>query len=585
MKDLTVVLFERLGLVLIFAFVLTRTPGFRSLLYREFNRKMIFVHAFVFGLFGIASTMMGIIIDGDTVVIPNLLWSVENDQVAVSSSLVAVVIAGLLGGPLVGLGAGMIAGIHLFFLGGIGWLANVFVNPLTGLLAGLTARFFSQERVISPMKALFIGVFPPILQMQLMLVFHPHADHMVAVVDQIGLPLVLSNSIAIAIFTAMIGIVLKEQENEAAMSTRRALTIAEEALPFLEKGYRKEMAIGISNLLYERLEIAAVSVTDGETILAHKGLGADHHLPGEEIVTTISQEALENKKTKVAYTREEIQCQHPNCPLEAAIIIPIGASDYAKGLIKFYYRKAQHIRPADLVLAEGLGKLISNQLQAIEAERLKAYMRDAELRNLQAQINPHFLFNTLHIIAALFRKEPERARHITVQLANYMRFNLGLVSNSLIELERECEHVRAYIEIIQARFAGRLQITFHQARGISQVYVPPSTIQPLVENSVQHGLKNVIHNGKIEVRIEKMEDSIRVTVTDNGSGFPEHILTNAGEKELTKGEKSTGLYNVNQRLIRLLGEKSRLHIKNLPAGGSEVSFSIPMVIQKEVEVS
>ena len=82
-----------------------------------------------------------------------------------------------------------------------------------------------------------------------------------------------------------------------------------------------------------------------------------------------------------------------------------------------------------------------------------------------------------------------------------------------------------------------------------------------------------------------MEDSIRVTVTDNGSGFPEHILTNAGEKELTKGEKSTGLYNVNQRLIRLLGEKSRLHIKNLPAGGSEVSFSIPMVIQKEVEVS
>src|SRR5690625_5232212 len=152
----------------------------------------------------------------------------------ISLSIIAIVIAGLLGGPLVGLGAGIIVGIHLGFLGGIGWVANMLVNPLTGLLAGLTGRFFSKARVISPIQALFIGVFPPILQMQLLLVLYPQNQHIIQFVNLVGLPLVFSNSVAIAIFTAMIGIVLKEQENEAALATRQALTIAEEALPFLK---------------------------------------------------------------------------------------------------------------------------------------------------------------------------------------------------------------------------------------------------------------------------------------------------------------------------------------------------------------
>src|SRR5699024_1303301 len=97
-----------------------------------------------------------------------LIFSAESKEMVISLSLVAIVIAGLLGGPIVGLDAGIIVGIHLFFLGGIGWFSNVLINPLTGLLAGLTGRFFSKERVISPVQALFIGVFPPILQMQLL---------------------------------------------------------------------------------------------------------------------------------------------------------------------------------------------------------------------------------------------------------------------------------------------------------------------------------------------------------------------------------------------------------------------------------
>ncbi|WP_404454831.1 histidine kinase [Virgibacillus necropolis] len=576
MKYLTIILFERLGLLLVLAFVLTRIPGFRSLLYREFSKRMSFVHACMFGLFGIAGTITGVVIEGDSVVVRDFIWSVSDGQMVVSPSLVAIVIAGLLGGPVVGLGAGLIAGGHLFYLGGIGFIANSLVNPLTGLLAGLTARFFSNERVISPMKALFIGVFPPVLQMHLLLIFESHPDNMIAIVNTIGLPLVLSNSIAIAIFTAMIGIVLREQENVAALATKQALTIAEEALPFLKKDSSREMAAGIANLLYDRLKLAAVSVTNGQVVLAHKGLGDDHHREGDPITTSLSHQAIASNQMQVAYSHSEIQCTHHNCPLEAAIMIPIMNANDATGLIKFYFRKGQHIRPVELMLAQGLGQLISNQLNTIATEKLKTHMRDAELRNLQAQINPHFLFNTLHLIAALFRKDPEKARHITVQLAHYMRFNIGLVSSSLVQMEKECQHVKAYIDIIQTRFSSRLQINFSEPEGISQVFIPPSTIQPLVENSVQHGLENVTNGGVVTVTIEKFDLSIKITVRDNGRGFPEDILNRVGHESLTENQNGgAGLYNVNQRLISLLGESARLHIRNLPSSGSEIYFIIP----------
>lgn len=576
MKDLTLILFERIGLLLVIAFVLTRTPGFKKLLDRKFNKGMSIVHAIVFGAFAIASTTTGILIaDGTVLNVDFIVLPVEDDQLIVSMSLVAVVIAGLLGGPFVGFGAGLIAGIHLMFLGGVGWLANGFVNPLTGLLAGLTARFFSNERVISPLKALFIGVFPPVLQMQLLLIFYTDALDIVEIVDWIGLPLVLSNSLAIAIFTAMVGIVLKEQENEAAIATKQALTIAEEAIPYLKKDFSGDMAEGIAELLYERLELAAVSVTNNKEVLAYKGIGR-HHLIGEPIRSSVAQEAIRTKVMQVTYKKEEVECKEKNCPLQAAIMIPITQGTEHTGLIIFYFRKPEHISPVELTMAEGLGKFISNQLTMLHAEKLKMHMRDTELRNLQAQINPHFLFNTLQLIATLFRENAETARHLTLKLASFMRFNLRLVSKSLVELEKECEHVEAYTSIIQARFMDRLRININKPDDLSNIYIPPSTIQPLVENCINHGLHHKSKGGKIEIDISLEETDVFILVRDNGDGFPEHVLQVAGEQPLSEGKSGgIGIYNVNQRLVSLLGESSKLSIRNLPQGGSEVYFRIP----------
>lgn len=582
MELLAITLVQRLGLLLVLAFLLTRIPSFRSLLDRELDLKTTILHSVIFGLFGIAGTISGIVIENDRIVSQFIFLPVESEQLIVSSSLVAIVIAGLLGGPAVGFGAGLIAALHLFFLGGAGQFANSIVNIVTGLLVGFTARFFSQERVISPLKSLFIGIFPPILQMGLLLIFNPHSELIIEVVDSVSLPLVFSNSIAIAIFTAMITAALKEQEREAASETRRALTIAEDALPYLKKESEFDMAQGIADLLYKRLKVAAVAVTNREEVLAYVGIGDDHHKRGDLLLTQLSKDVLRTGKVKVAYSKDEIDCQDPCCPLQAAIIVPITESAGTNKLIKLYFKKSQQMREVDFVMAEGLGKLLSNQLAVAQAEKLHELILDAELRNMEAQINPHFLFNTLHLIATLFRTNPVKARHITLQLGNFMRFNLQLASSSLVHLEKEFEHLQSYIEIIQTRFIGRLTICFSPFKPKAEVLIPPSTIQPLVENSVQHGLKDVTSGGKIDIDIREIGSKIRISVKDNGCGFPEDQLPLVGYTPLESNKGGgIGLYNVNQRLIGMLGEESKLHVRNLPTGGSELFFYIPYDSEKE----
>ncbi|HET7578684.1 MAG TPA: LytS/YhcK type 5TM receptor domain-containing protein [Bacillales bacterium] len=588
MEQLTIVLFERIGMLLVFAFMLTRIPSFRYLLDREIGVKTVIYHSIIFGIFGIAAAQAGVVLsDGQ---ITSHLWTLQlsDGQTLVGSTLVAVVIAGLLGGPYVGLGAGLIVAVYLQYLGGETVMASSVANLLAGLLAGFTARFFSQERVIAPEKALFIGMFTPILHMCLLLIFTSAPPHAIRLVNEIGLPLVITNSVAIAIFTAMIRVALNEQEQGAALETTRALKIAEKTLPHLKRGFHYETAQTIAELLYGELKITAVSLTNTEKVLAHVGSGDDHHKRGQPLQTILSEQALETGEIQIAYERSQIQCSNERCPLQAAIIVPIWQSGEVAGLIKLYFQRSQQIRAIEIALARGLGKLISHQLDVAAAENMKALIQDAELRNLQAQINPHFLFNTLHSIDVLVRINPKLARHLIVQLSHLMRSNLSLTSTSLIPLEKEVKHLQAYLEIVKVRFADQLEVLFSMEDGLCQTQIPPFTLQPLVENSIEHGLKDVEAGGRIEIVVKRSNAAVQVEIRDNGNGIPAPILLKLGKQPLYTTENrekdnGTGIYNVHQRLISLLGEGAGLHFENRPGGGCTVSFQIPVVMNSEVE--
>src|SRR5699024_12504910 len=142
MKELTIILLERIGLLLVIAFVLTRIPNFKTMLYREFDAKTVMLHSFIFGIFGIVSSHFGLIFKDGAIINRGIVTIVQPDEMLISLSIIAIVIAGLLGGQLVGLGAGIIVGINIGFLGGVVWVAYLLVNPLVGLYARMTGSFY-----------------------------------------------------------------------------------------------------------------------------------------------------------------------------------------------------------------------------------------------------------------------------------------------------------------------------------------------------------------------------------------------------------------------------------------------------------
>ncbi|MBD0383544.1 LytS/YhcK type 5TM receptor domain-containing protein [Paenibacillus sedimenti] len=573
-EQLTLLLIERMGILLLLTFILTRIPLFRYLLDRRLDLRTGVTFSLFFGLISIAGTYAGVVITESGLDSTFFAASLGAHEAMADSALIGVMVAGLLGGVFVGTGAGFISGIHAYWLGGITGAADAWSTPIIGLLAGLVARFFAEERVIAPVKALFISVFAPILQMGMILIMHESSPSAIRTVDLIGVPMVVANSIGVGIFVAMILAAMKEEERAAASETQRALHIAEMALPYLKQGLTFETAEATANILRRELHANAVAVTDTEKILAHAGLGTMRHVQGELIVTELSRRAIQTGDIQVAARKEQIQPHHP--AIGAAIIVPFRSGGQVAGLIKLYYQSIRQIRPVEEAFAKGLSKLISIQLDIAMAEQLRNLMKDAELKALQAQINPHFLFNTLNAIVTLIRVKPEEARRVTVQLGTYMRMNLTMTQTPLIPLYKELEHLQTYLGIVNIRFEDQLYVDCKCESGLEAVVIPPSTLQPLVENSIHHGFKGRTDKGKIHVDLRRKGNGVQITVRDNGNGFSSDVLSVLGQSPIVGGDSTgLGVFNVNRRLITLFGPETALKFANPPGGGARIDFTIP----------
>lgn len=583
MQQLTLHLFERMGILLVLTFILTRVPLFRQLLdldRRNMSGKHVAVYSGLFGLFGILGTYAGVVVGEGRAVTSFWIAPLGPEQALAHSALVGVVIGGLMGGPAVGIGSGLLTGAHLLYMGGYAGLAGAIAATVIGALAGGVARFFSQERVISPAKALFIGMFAPIMLMGIVLICAgaDKPERAIALVNAIGLPMVLTNSVSIAIFTAMLRVALKEEERAAAYETERALHIAEAALPHLKRGLTYATAQAVAGLLLRELRAAAVAVADTERLLAHAGIGSGAVKPGEPIRSAPALAAVRSGELQVVAGEEELQPPHP--ALGAAIMVPMLEGRQTAGLIQLYFKRPQDIRRVEIVMAAGIGQLLSYQLGAASHERMTALMKEAELKLLQAQINPHFLFNTLNAIHSLIRTDPNLARHATMQLGSFMRLNAKAMASGGTTVRQELDLVGAYLDIIRIRFEDRFDFLCRIEDGLEELRIPPASLQMLVENSVKHGLRDKASGGLIRLELKRTEGGMaEIRLEDNGSGIPAGLLGRLGERPVgTEGSEGAGIgvYNVNQRLIAMYGKEAGLRIENRPEGGCRFSFAVPV---------
>ncbi|WP_304944501.1 sensor histidine kinase, partial [Vallitalea guaymasensis] len=199
----------------------------------------------------------------------------------------------------------------------------------------------------------------------------------------------------------------------------------------------------------------------------------------------------------------------------------------------------------------------------------KQLLNKAELKALQAQIQPHFLFNTLNTIVYFCRTDPEKARELLLKLSYYLRNNFK-TTGDFISLKEEILYVESYLTIEQARFPERLKVEYDIEEGI-QCKIPPLLIQPIVENAVKHGLMAKKAGGKIVISIKQREEYVVITVSDNGVGMTEEQLERLFDNNKKQG---IGVNNVNNRLKSIYN--TSLKIKSKEGEGTTMIMEIPI---------
>ncbi|HET7623223.1 MAG TPA: histidine kinase [Gemmatimonadaceae bacterium] len=211
--------------------------------------------------------------------------------------------------------------------------------------------------------------------------------------------------------------------------------------------------------------------------------------------------------------------------------------------------------------------LTSYHLQARARERLEARLARAQLEALESQLHPHFLFNTLNAITALIAQEPRSAQRIVSGLSELLRFSLGRAGEQEVTLERELDLLGRYIEIQEVRFPDRLRVDVDVEPGVMVALVPSMILQPLVENSIRHGIAPRAAGGRVEVRAVREGEILRLTVRDDGLG--------AAAAASGHARGGVGLANTRARLQHLYGERQEIRTGPVATGGYLVTIDIP----------
>lgn len=536
--DVLINLSKEMAVFLAIAYLFSKTPVFKLLLSKNFHKSDFIILYFVFTFMAIIGTYFGIPVHG----------AIANNRV------IGAALAGLIGGPFLGLSVGLSAGIHRFFIGGFTGLACGISTTIEGLLAGLVQLYFVRkgkyERVFDPEVAFLTTFVAEVLQMLIILIVAKPLTDAVELVKIIALPMILANSTG----TSLIMSIFRDQkyyyDKIGSVYSKKALKIAQKILGQIKAELDFDSAGKIVEIIHEETGVAAVAITDKEKVLAFAGIGEDHHISGMEIASNITKLAIKNNEIQfLDGSDEQYKCPiSPACKLSSVLVVPMRIKDEVIGTIKLYEQKNKFFNRINKALGQGIAELVTNQLIAARYEHQKNLLTKSELNLIQAQINPHFLFNAINTIIAVSRKNSEKARQLLLNLSNYFRSNLKR-NEDISTIEEELSHVNSYLEIEKVRFQDHLIITTDIDDSLLDKKLPTFTLQPLVENAIKHGISKLLGKGEIKIRVFQENHSVNIEVEDN-----------AGIYEEPRNDSGLGMNIVDKRIKNLAGNEFGLTI-------------------------
>ncbi len=551
--QLVLSLLQQMSVSLVIAYLFSKSPLLRPLAnysVRLPHKILIYV---IFSCFCILGTYVGLDID---------------DAIA-NTRAVGAVLGGLLGGPLVGFMVGLTGGLHRYTLGGFTDLACAISTTCEGLLGGLVHwRLMRTNRVdalFNPRIAFFTTLYAEILQMVIILLVATPSEQALQLVRTIATPMILANSCGAALFISMIRDQQRMYEKFSRVFSAKALTIANRTVGIMTQGFTPEASRKIAHIVQEETGVGAVAITDTDKILAFIGTGEDHHKPGTPITSAITLQAIAQNKVLFADGNSRpYRCSiSPQCQLGSVLVIPLQGDQGVIGTIKLYEPKKRLFLKINHTLGEGIANLLSQQLLSGRLEQQQRLLVQSELKLVQAQINPHFLFNTLNTISAITRRDPERARQLLLHLSLFFRKNLKRQSG-LTTLREEQEHCQSYLEIEQARFGERLTVINEIPPHLADMQLPSFTLQPLIENAIKHGICSLLEQGRIRLFAEEGPEGVTLCVEDN-----------AGAWQPGPQGDGLGMSIVDRRLKSAFGERFGIQVQCEPEQWTRASFTLP----------
>lgn len=299
----------------------------------KLDRKQVSTAILFFGFFGIGGTYLGVALNTETLQFNSVSLELVSDEAIANSRVIGVVVAGLLGGYRVGIGAGLIAGIHRMTLGGFTAFSCGFSTIIAGIVA---SAFYRKGKSVNPALAFGTGALAEAMQMGFILLISKPFEKALTLVEVIGIPMILANGVGAALFLLIVHNVIGEQEKVTALQAQKTLRIADQTLGYLRKGMNNTTAMAVCNILYRELEPSAVAITNKTEILAHVGIASDHHKVNSPIRTYETKEVIQKGGLEVVNERT-IHCDYPDCPLGAAVIAPLIQRGETIGTLKLYY--------------------------------------------------------------------------------------------------------------------------------------------------------------------------------------------------------------------------------------------------------
>ncbi|MEU8518662.1 histidine kinase [Streptomyces sp. NBC_01216] len=346
-------------------------------------------------------------------------------------------------------------------------------------------------------------------------------------------------------------------------ATFHTLHTASLAAPPLRAGLTEETARKAARRLRSLLGTEALCLTDRNAVLAWDGPGDGHHRA--HVMDQVAA-VLTSGRSRSAHTG----CVDVDCPLRWAVIAPLTGEDGVLGALVAYGSRESAVL---VRAATEVARWVSVQLELAELDRSRTRIVEAEIRALRAQISPHFIFNSLAAIASFVRTEPERARELLLEFADFTRYSFRR-HGEFAQLADELCSIEQYLALAGARFGERLQVTLQIAPEVLPVTLPFLCLQPLVENAVKHGLEDSVHVCRVTIAARDAGAEAVVTIEDDGVGMDPAAL-----RAILRGERPSasgiGLSNVDERLRQVYGAEYGLVIETAIDAGMKVTVRIP----------